>query len=133
MGSFEERLEYLYKQALSMECPPISKMSFTGNYIFEFTTYDDEVDEGFAIGLFKVLDAIINKTTFDFIKDEINYIGYLTHVNSRFLYEKLEWGSSIRGAWLDEFKQYEIYGGNIIIAEGKLEIFIRELMEWVDS
>jgi hypothetical protein len=51
-------------------------------------------------------------------------------VNMPFFTGKLEWGSSIRGAWFDNYKAYTIDG--IEIKEKELEIFLTDLIEWCD-
>lgn len=131
MSTFKEQLDKLHTEALSMECPPPSRLAFTGSYIFDFTTYDDAMDIVLATTMFEVLECIVNKTNFEYQKE--NYYQYIIFVNMPFLVEKLEWGTSIRGAWLDEYKDYEIHGGNFKVLKGQLEVFIRELIEWVKT
>ena len=53
--------------------------------------------------MLEVIDVIINQTQFEYIKDEAKYLNYLTMVNMPFLSNKIEWGTSIRGAWFDEY------------------------------
>ena len=43
--------------------------------------------------------------------------------------DKLDWGGSIRGAWFDNWKEYEIDG--IEIKKQELEVFVAQLIEWV--
>ena len=67
--------------------------------IFDFTTYDGEIDIFFAKKAIEVCEAITNKTTFEYIRDKENYKWYLALCNMPFFQEKIDWGSSIRGAW----------------------------------
>lgn len=66
---------------------------------------------------------------FEYIKNKEQYLNYLTMVNMPFLTDKLDWGGSIRGAWFDNWKEYEIDG--IKINKQELEVFISQLIEWV--
>lgn len=81
-------------------CPPQSRLDYLGDHIFNFTTYDGEISELFARKAVDVCAAINNHTTFDYIRDDAeNYRWYLLMCNMPFFAERLEWGTSIRGAW----------------------------------
>lgn len=79
-----------------------SRLEYLSDYIFNFTTYDGEMAELFARRALEVCDAISNSTTFDYIKDAEQYRWYLAMCNMPFFADKLEWGTSIRGAWWGE-------------------------------
>lgn len=81
------------------ECPPMSRLAFLSESVFDFTTYDSEMDELFARRAVEVCEAINTKTTFEYIEDEENYRWYLLMCNMLFFADKLDWGGSIRGAW----------------------------------
>jgi NTP pyrophosphatase (non-canonical NTP hydrolase) len=49
----------------------------------------------------EVCEAITEKTTFEYIKDEENYRWYIIMCNMPFFNGRLEWGTSMRGAWWD--------------------------------
>lgn len=133
MRNFKQELDGLYKMWQDMPCPPESKMEFLGATIFDFTTYDGEIDILFAEKMVEVLECILNKTTFEYQSDKDKYINYLTMVNMPFLTDKLKWGGSIRGAWLDDYNQYKIDCDRLIIEKGELTDFIKQLIEWVRS
>lgn len=78
-----------------------SRLAYLSDFIFDFTTYDDEKAEVFARHAIEVCEAINNCTTFDYIKDPGNYTWYLIMVNMPFFADKLNWGTSVRGAWWD--------------------------------
>ena len=80
-------------------CPPESRLAFLSESIFDFTTYDSEKDEFFGRKAVEVCTAINDGKTFDFIKDADNYTWFLVMCNMPFFSERLEWGTSIRGAW----------------------------------
>jgi len=77
------------------------RADFISESIFEITTYDSSVGELFGSKAVEVCKAINDKTTFEYIKNENDYKWYLLMVNMPFFQGKLEWGTSIRGAWWD--------------------------------
>jgi hypothetical protein len=78
---------------------PGSRLEYLSDYIFDFTTYEDEAAELFARKAVEVAAEINNGTTFDYIKRHEDRIWFLLMVNMPFFYPRLEWGTSIRGAW----------------------------------
>ena len=130
MGRFIKILENNYKDYTSMRCESYSKIEHLGNVIFDFTTYDSDVDVLFAEKMIEVLKCILEKRTFEYQKDRNQYINFLTMVNMPFLTDKLEWGTSIRGAWFDDFKEYKIDSCGIEIKNKELTQFIDDLIEW---
>lgn len=97
-------LEHSYAMAAMDECPPESRLEFLGEQIFDFTTYDGTMSALFAEKAVEVCDAINNRATFDYIKDPDNYRWFLLMCNMPFFAARLEWGTSIRGAWWDANK-----------------------------
>lgn len=83
----------------SGECPPESRLAYLSRNVFDFTTYDSEMDELFAAKAVEACVAISNGTTHEYISDAENYKWYLLMCNMPFFAERLEWGTSIRGAW----------------------------------
>lgn len=84
------------------ECPPESRLEYLSDHIFDFTTYDSEMSELFAKKSVEVSEAITNQSTIDYIRQsDENYRWYLLMCNMPFFYKKLDWGTSIRGAWWD--------------------------------
>ena len=133
MRNFKQELSELYKMWENMPCPPETKMEFLGATIFDFTTYDGDIDILFAERMIEVIECILNGTTFEYQSDRDKYVNYLTMVNMPFLVDKLEWGGSVRGAWFDNHKQYKIDCDRLIIEKGELCEFIKQLIEWVQS
>ena len=129
MAKYIELLDKHFKEEQHLECAPETKMEYLGSSIFDFTTYDGEIDILFAEKMVEVLKVILNKNTFEYIENKEQYLNYLTMVNMPFLTDKLEWGGSIRGAWFDNWKEYEIDG--IEIKKQELEVFVAQLIEWV--
>ncbi len=85
----------------------MSRLEYLSINIFDFTTYDSAMDELFAKKALEVCIAITDRQTFEYQKDEEGYKWYLIMVNMPFFSGKLEWGTSIRGAWWN-FDGFEI-------------------------
>lgn len=77
----------------------VDRLYYLSEYIFNFTTYDSEMAELFARRALEVCAAINNGTTFDYIKDAEQYRWYLVMCNMPFFADRIEWGTSVRGAW----------------------------------
>lgn len=77
----------------------LSLLEYVGDFIFQFTTYDGEISELFARKALEVCEAVTNGSTFDYIRDPGNYRWFLLMCNMPFFAGRLEWGTSIRGAW----------------------------------
>jgi hypothetical protein len=105
-----------------------TKLQYISDYIFHFTTYDSAVSQLFAKDTLEVLEQVINRTTFEYIENNDNYIKYLTVINWLKPHNLFEWGTSIRGAWFNDEAEFFI-GGNVVTI-GNLEKFFTELIEW---
>jgi hypothetical protein len=81
---------------------PIGRLEYLADYLFDFTTYESEYSELFAKKALEVCAAISDSKTFEYIKEPENRLWYLLMVNMPFFADKLEWGTSIRGAWWGE-------------------------------
>jgi hypothetical protein len=134
MKYFKNILDENFEKQSEMGLEFDSKLEYLGNIIFDFITYDGDMDVVFAEKMIPVLSCIVNKKTFEYqAESNDNYLNYLMMVNLPFLIDKLEWGTSIRGAWFDSSKEYEIDCGRIKIEKGEIEEFIQNLIEWVHS
>lgn len=90
------------------ECPSESRLEFLSEKIFNFTTYDSSMSELFGWRAVEVCEAITNGTTFDYISNPDNYKWFLIMCNMPFFADKLDWGSSIRGAWWSAYPGQQI-------------------------
>lgn len=78
----------------------VSRLGYLSAYIFDFTTYDDDMDEVLAEKAVEVCEAITNKTTYEYIDaSPENYRWYIIMCNMPFFAQRIEWGTSIRCAW----------------------------------
>lgn len=121
----------------------ISPMAFLGGHVFDFTTYDDDMDELLGSKALEVCEAISNGKTFDYIKNEDNYQWYILMVNMSFFSGMLEWGGSIRGAWWDHgfsfdldtcsLRDKESQSIEIKMSENEWREFIVAMREFVNS
>ena len=130
MGKFIEILDRNYKEQAEMGIEFETKMEYLGSTVFDFTTYDGAIDVLFAEKMIPVLKCILDRKTFEYQENKEQYINYLMMVNMPFLVDKLEWGTSIRGAWFDDYREYEIDCGRIEIKKQELTLFITDLIEW---
>lgn len=87
-----------------------SRLEYLALHIFGFTTYDSEMDQLFARKAVEVCAAITHRTTFDYIEDPTNYTWYLVMCNMPFFANRIEWGTSIRGAWWDSSQKIDSCG-----------------------
>jgi hypothetical protein len=136
---FDERFK---EEVETSGCPPHNKLAFIGSVVFDFTTYDGDMDEFLAIKMIEVVECILSGTTFEYQKDEANYMNYMTMVNMPFLKDKIEWGASIRGAWFDEYghhyeKEPRVYKigivNDLIVSKIEIKDFMKQLIEWSKS
>ncbi len=98
IDKYKKLLENSYRIQCDLD-EPMSRMAFLGGYIFCFTTYDSDVDEMFASKALEVCSVISSQTAYEYIENEDNYLCFLLMVNMPFFAGRLNWGTSIRGAW----------------------------------
>lgn len=97
---YQEFLEHSFETVKALdECAPKTRLAYLSNYIFDFTTYDQEIDELFASKAVEVCGAINDSVTFSYIEQPENYKWFLLMCNMPFFFDRIEWGTSIRGAW----------------------------------
>lgn len=113
-------LQNSYETERRNECSPESPLEYLGESIFDFTTYDGKISALFAQKAVEVCDAITTCTTFEYIKDAEKYRWYLLMCNMPFFASKLNWGTSIRGAWWDHkitFQSCGLWDGDEQLAD----------------
>ena len=135
MKTFTEHLEEAYSDFLEYTDYPENRLIWVADNIFEFVTYDSGASEVFGNLMLRVLKPILNQTTFDFQKEsEDNYYTFLLMVNMPFLKDKLEWGTSIRGAWFDTSGDsiLELDCGRVMVPMKDFKEFVKELLDWIE-
>lgn len=96
--TYRELLEHSFQSTHASD-DEVSRLEYLADYIFGFTTYDGAMGELFASKALEVCAAVSEQRTHDYIKDADNYRWYLLMVNMPFFAGRLDWGTSIRGAW----------------------------------
>lgn len=89
-----------YTELMNHETFKEAKNSYILNHIFNITTYDSDLDEKFVKAILEIMNVIIERKNFEYIKDENNYIKFITVVN--LILESLDWGTSIRGCFFNK-------------------------------
>ena len=99
---YMKTMEHSYAmEAQTGESPARSRLGYLAQHIFDFTTYESEADELFARKAVEVCAAITDGKTFEYIANPTGRIWYLLMVNMPFFMPRMDWGTSIRGAWWD--------------------------------
>lgn len=80
-----------------------SNLEYLAGAIFGINTYDGGMDHLMAGKAIEVCRAISGKATFEYIKNAGDYQWYLVMCHLPFFAERINWGSSIRGAWWDSY------------------------------
>jgi hypothetical protein len=107
---------------------PSSRLTYLADHIFDFTTYDMNISNDLAIRAVVVCNAITERTTLDYIQNPYNHHWYVIMCNMPFFADRIDWGTSIRGAFWDQditLKSCGLWDGDNQILEMK---FTRE--EW---
>lgn len=106
---YKKLLEESYKADLEFFDRLSTRYSWLSENIFDFTLYDEDMGNLFGMEAVEVCKAISEKSTFDYIKDPNNYRWYLIMVNMPFFQDKIDWGTSIRGAWWNHRPRNETF------------------------
>lgn len=137
--SYKEILQERYEEFCSWhdgsgESEPTTKQEFLSSNVFNFATYDAEIEHLFVTKALEVCDAISNRTTFEYIKDAENYKWFLIMVNIKFFEESIEWGTSVRGAWWDVHYENGKLENKYMIGLPKyvdMKQLTKDMIEWV--
>ena len=82
-----------------------SRLEWAADNVFDITTYDSGMSELFASVAIDVCQSISDNKTFDLIADNHRHTWYLMMCNLPFFADRIEWGTSIRGArWRADMK-----------------------------
>lgn len=112
-----------------------NKYDWCANYVFMLFTYDEELAEIFIKKIFEVCKAILERKTFEFIKEsDEKYRQFIIVCNLLCRFEWINWGTSIRGAWFEKHRSNQkpiIEGdlGTVCFSEENLRL----LIEFVES
>jgi hypothetical protein len=98
---YAKLLEESFDEVRSYDECMETRLEFLSQKVFGFITYDGGMDALFAAKAAEVCEAINTGTTFAYIEDPERYRWYLLMCNMPFFAGRLNWGTSIRGAWWD--------------------------------
>lgn len=102
----DERVREIYEDHYASYCISTcgdSKYEWAASEVFDLTTYDGELDELFVKKIIEVIKVIFTRTSFEYIKDQNNYITYILVCQLLEKFNWIEWGTSIRGAWFESY------------------------------
>jgi len=99
----------------------LTKYEYLSDWIFQFTTYDGSISDSWGKIALEVCIVITDKLNFRYQENHDNYVWYLLMCNLPFFRDKIEWGTSIRGAWwsICGSNTYEIDSCGIYAPTGK--------------
>lgn len=115
-----------------------NKYEWCSNYVFDFATYDAELDEIFIKKIFEVCKAVLERRTFEFIEEsDEKYRQFIIVCQIFYKFNWISWGTSIRGAWFEENRKEQspiIEGdiGTVYFSEENLKLLI-EFVERKDE
>jgi hypothetical protein len=112
----EQWLEWLQKMHAEMKelaNDPERSPYETVAGMFGISTYDSGMDEALVRIMMPTLISIGDKTNFTLISDPQRHLHYCITVNLPLLQDRLEWGTSIRGAWYYFKKPFDPHHGLI--------------------
>lgn len=100
-----------------------TKYTWCAREIFGLSTYDSELDEIFVKEILDVCKVILTKTNFQYIQKQEQYIQYIRVCHLLDNMGWIEWGTSIRGAWIDTHSNIDIIPG-VPLTEENLKVLI---------
>lgn len=105
------------------------KLMFLAEILFGIETDDSALSVMLGKDILEVINIIKKGLTFDYIKSEDNYKRYIIIANILNKLDWIEWGTSIRGAWFDEYGEYNFVNGEICYVDSisfdELDDFIK--------
>ena len=138
---YKALLEHSYAMHSSSSYCKESRAQYLSQEIFNFKTYSDEMDSLFSSKAVEVCEAITNRTTFGYIKDQRDHEWFLIMCNMPFFADRISWGSSIRSAFWEpsSFETLGLWHGDEQITESidfeldDWESFMRALIEFAGA
>lgn len=136
MGKYTDKLKSNFLEDLeNANGQEFDFYDYLAEAIFDISTYESEVQEKLVTWCIESCRAILNRKTFEFISEPENNFAYLTVLQFSFFQRKIEWGTSIRGAWFNlekgsklpyEFSEY-------ICSDDDFKEFIADVIMFYDE
>lgn len=130
---FINQINEQYQQYYQGEEHP-SKYGFLAE-IFDICTDDsgkDSAQKYLVSKMLEVIECIAKSKTYEYHeKSQENYLNFLTMVNMPFLVNKIEFGTSIRGCWLQAYNLPIEINEILIKSNDELKEFMLDLVEFI--
>lgn len=98
-----KRFRDIYEEQLDWYEDKKTKYEWAATDIFELFTYDGDLDERFVKDILEVCTVILEKRNYEYIEEsESNYVKYILVCQLLNRFGWINWGTSIRGAWMEE-------------------------------
>lgn len=104
-----------------------SKYEWAALNIFGLVTYDSGMDELLVKNILEVCKVILKHRNYEYINNENNYLKYIIVCQLLHNLRWIEWGTSIRGAWFEEYN-FKPWGCDEAVTSED----ILEELEWWD-
>jgi hypothetical protein len=135
VSTYKEMLQTGYESAVANAegCGEynLSKLKFLADDLFEFSTYENDIATTMARKAVEVCQAISDKNTFDYITTDEGNFWYLIMVNMPFFQDKVDWGTSIRGAWWATYHNLHLKINGCAFT-GEFELSFKDEESWLD-
>ncbi len=129
MGWGMNYLELIQNAFRDADYHTTDKVEFLASDVFGIVTYDTELDEFFITKALEVCEAINNGRTFEYIEEPDNYLWYIALLNMPFFADKINWGTSVRGAFWDNVKT-RLWGEEMEFSSDEWKLFVSALLEF---
>lgn len=78
-------------------------LDYVATELFNYYTYDGDMDVVLVKQTLAVCQALVDGTTYEYLqRGDADRLVYTYTMHMPFLYNRTEWGTSIRGAWLSD-------------------------------
>lgn len=86
--------------------PDATPIEFVAGEVFGLTTYDSDMDAELTGDIVEVFSVIRDKRIYDYIANG-NLSKFTRTINMGNCLEWLDWGTSIRGAWIKDQQRFD--------------------------
>jgi hypothetical protein len=112
------------------------RLAFLADHTFGFATYDSEKATLFGQKAVEFIEAVTEGKTFEYQQaSEENYTWFLIMANMPFFQKRLEWGTSVRGAWWQPTpgkNGQHVVGGWWYVEDEGLDEFVINREGWIE-
>ena len=129
MKDFKQEIQSDYLEMIECQICD-SKHDYLMTQIFEIYTYDSgDISKVICDNMLSICDVILKRENFEYIQDIEKYFQFILLINMPFFLNTTEFGTSIRGSWFNECKDY-VFSGRINVKGSEIKEFIKQLIEW---